>query len=106
MQENNPYILLLPSRSQVARDWALSIVQQLQDLNVDNPTLMDTFVTLCRTGNLVNVVGNDYQYLVMHNLLRWDNMIEERVRDIVSMTVSGDAAPYTITTTSLTNASH
>lgn len=96
MQANNPYLVLHPSMTQVSRDWATATVMLLEGLQEYNTTLMTKFVEWCRDGHAPVLLASEWAWLVTHSLLREDNTLEERTRDLVNMTVSGDTAPFTI----------
>lgn len=96
MQANNPYLVLHPSMTQVSRDWAVATVMLLEGLQEHSPSLMETFVEWCRTGHAPVLLPDSWAWLVTHSLLREDNTLEERTRDLTNMTVSGESAPFTI----------
>lgn len=96
MQANDPYTQLHPSESWVSRDYALSMVKMLASLQEWSPSLMESIVGWARTGHAPAFSSVQWIWLVAHSIIREDNTLEERVRDIVRMTVSGDSAPFTI----------
>jgi hypothetical protein len=96
IQPNYPNVKLVPSQSFVARDWALQIVMHLEELKAENLTLFNNYVSGAKDTMVFAASDSQYEYLVSHNLLREDWTLEERVRDVVRMAVSGTHGNYTI----------
>lgn len=96
MQKNDPRTRLDPSRTYVARDVARDTVARLKQLQAYSQSLMDGFVGWCRTGHPYTLTPDEYTFLVRQSLLRADAFLEDHVKDVVLMTVSGESAPFTI----------
>ena len=95
-QNNDPRTRLMPSATYVARDFALSIVFGLQQLLADDEELFDTFMALVNNGPWPALTSGQWMYLLNQNLIRREGMVEEAVRDIARMAVSGTPGSWTI----------